>query len=138
MGETASIPKLWLGCGRRSKALGYMPNQAARILKGHRTKTIGLIIPSIADPFFASCAEAAQVIARTHDSLLIVTTTHNEPDAEIESVKVLMQHQTDGLIIAPAEIGQQRSAESAGSRRGAGSGARPAIAGFFDTVCGGG
>jgi LacI family transcriptional regulator len=84
------------------EALGYMPNQAARILKGHRTKTIGLIIPSIADPFFASCAEAAQVIARTHDSLLIVTTTHNEPDAEIESVKVLMQHQTDGLIVAPA------------------------------------
>ncbi len=85
------------------EALGYMPNQAARSLKGHRTKTIGLIIPSIADPFFASCAEAAQVIARTHDSLLIVTTTHNEPDAEIESVKVLMQHQTDGLIIAPAK-----------------------------------
>ncbi len=88
---------------RAIEALGYMPNQAARILKGHRTKTIGLIIPSIADPFFASCAEAAQVIARNHDSLLIVTTTHNEPEAEIESVKVLMQHQTDGLIIAPAK-----------------------------------
>lgn len=88
---------------RAIEALGYMPNQAARILKGHRTKTIGLIIPSIADPFFASCAEAAQVIARTHDSLLIVTTTHNESDAEIESVKVLMQHQTDGLIIAPSD-----------------------------------
>ena len=88
---------------RAIEALGYMPNQAARILKGHRTKTIGLIIPSIADPFFASCAEAAQVIARTHDSLLIVTTTHNETEAEIESVKVLMQHQTDGLIIAPSK-----------------------------------
>lgn len=88
---------------RAIEALGYMPNQAARILKGHRTKTIGLIIPSIADPFFSSCAEAAQVIARTHDSLLIVTTTANEPEAEVASVKVLMQHQTDGLIIAPAD-----------------------------------
>lgn len=96
-------PKTLARVRRAIEALGYMPNQAARILKGHRTKTIGLIIPSIADPFFASCAEAAQVIARTHDSLLIVTTTHNEPDAEIESVKVLMQHQTDGLIIAPAD-----------------------------------
>lgn len=83
-------------------ALGYLPNQAARILKGHRTKTIGLIIPSIADSFFSSCAEAAQSIARSHDSLLIVTTTQNDPVAEIEGVKVLMQHQTDGLIIAPA------------------------------------
>ncbi|HKU26311.1 MAG TPA: LacI family DNA-binding transcriptional regulator [Candidatus Sulfotelmatobacter sp.] len=88
---------------RAIDALGYRPNQAARILKGHRTKTIGLIIPSIADSFFASCAEAAQAIARTHDCLLIVTTTQNDPAAEIESVKVLMQHQTDGLIIAPSD-----------------------------------
>jgi len=96
-------PKTLARVRKAIEALSYMPNQAARILKGHRTKTIGLIIPSIADPFFASCAEAAQVIARTHDSLLIVTTTHNEPEAEIESVKVLMQHQTDGLIIAPSD-----------------------------------
>ncbi len=95
-------PKTLARVRKAIEALGYMPNQAARILKGHRTKTIGLIIPSIADPFFASCAEVAHVIARAHDSLLIVTTTHNEPEAEIESVKVLMQHQTDGLIIAPA------------------------------------
>ncbi|HEX3572707.1 MAG TPA: LacI family DNA-binding transcriptional regulator [Acidobacteriaceae bacterium] len=96
-------PKTLARVRKAIEALSYMPNNAARILKGHRTKTIGLIIPSIADSFFSSCAEAAQVIARTHDSLLIVTTTHNDPDAEIESVKVLMQHQTDGLIIAPAD-----------------------------------
>ncbi|MFP5230753.1 MAG: LacI family DNA-binding transcriptional regulator [Acidobacteriota bacterium] len=98
-------PKTLARVRKAIDALDYMPNQAARILKGHRTKTIGLIIPSIADPFFASCAEAAQVIARSHDSLLIVTSTHNESEAEIESVRILMQHQTDGLIIAPAKTG---------------------------------
>ncbi|HET9099038.1 MAG TPA: LacI family DNA-binding transcriptional regulator, partial [Acidobacteriaceae bacterium] len=82
--------------------LRYTPNQAARILKGDRTRTIGLLIPSIADPFFSSCAEAAQAIARSHDSLLIVTTTQNDPYAEVESVNVLMRHRADGLIIAPA------------------------------------
>jgi LacI family transcriptional regulator len=85
------------------EALGYMPNQAARSLKGHRTRTIGLIIPSIADPFFASCAEAAQAVARANDSLLIVTTTQNDPDTELESVNVLMSHRADGLIIAPSD-----------------------------------
>lgn len=35
--------------------LGYTPNQAARTLKGRRTMTIGLMIPSIADPFFQLC-----------------------------------------------------------------------------------
>ncbi|HZC43856.1 MAG TPA: LacI family DNA-binding transcriptional regulator [Acidobacteriaceae bacterium] len=83
--------------------LGYMPNHAARILKGGRTRTIGLVIPSIADPFFSSCAEAAQAVVRAHDSVLIVITTHNEPHAEVEGVNVLTRHRADGFIIAPAD-----------------------------------
>ena len=99
------------------KALGYVPNPAARSLKGYHTKTIGLIIPSIADPFFSSCAEAAQAVARAHESLLIVTTTQNDPRMELESVNVLLSHRADGLIIAPADSDNadlRASLESAG------------------------
>lgn len=88
---------------RAIEALGYMPNQAARILKGHPTRTIGLIIPSIADPFFACCAEAAQAVARAKESLLIVTTSQNDLHSEIESINVLMSHRVDGLIISPSD-----------------------------------
>jgi len=84
-----------------------MPNQAARVLKGDRTKTIGLIIPSIADPFFSSCAEAAQAVARSNDSLLIVTASHNDPHIEIENINILTSHRVDGLIIAPANSRSQ-------------------------------
>lgn len=83
--------------------LGYMPNQAARTLKGDRTRTIGFVIPSIADPFFSSCAEAAQAVARRNDSLLIVLTTQNEPRAELDAVQVLMRHRVDGFVIAPSD-----------------------------------
>lgn len=83
-------------------AMGYRPNQAARVLKGHRTKTIGLVIPSIADPFFSSCAEAAQAVAQANDSLLIVTASHNDPHSEIENLNILISHRVDGLIVAPA------------------------------------
>jgi LacI family transcriptional regulator len=96
-------PKTLARVLRVIETLGYSPNQAARTLKGHRTKTIGLVIPSIADPFFSSCAEAAQAVARANDSLLIVTTTQNDPHAEIESLDVLIRHRTDGLLIAPAD-----------------------------------
>ena len=87
--------------------LGYMPNQAARVLKGDRTKTIGLIIPSIADPFFSSCAEAAQAVARANDSLLIVTASHNDPHTELENLNILISHRVDGLILAPANSRSQ-------------------------------
>lgn len=89
------------------EALGYRPNQAARVLKGDRTKTIGLIIPSLADPFFSACAEAAQAVARANDSLLIVTATQNDPHTEIENVNVLISHRVDGLLIAPANSRSQ-------------------------------
>jgi len=92
---------------RAIDALGYVPNQAARILKGYRTRTIGLVIPSIADPFFSECAEAIQAVARANDSLLIVTTTHNDPRTEIDNINVLMHHQVDGLILAPANSHSQ-------------------------------
>jgi LacI family transcriptional regulator len=85
------------------ETLGYVPNQAARTLKGQRTKTIGLVIPSIADPFFSSCAEAAQAVARVNDSLLIVTVTGNDPRNEIDNLNVLIRHRVDGLIIVPAD-----------------------------------
>ena len=91
--------------------LGYMPNQAARVLKGERAKTIGMVIPSIADPFFSSCAEAAQAIARAHDSLLMVTVTNNDPRTEIENLNILMRHRTDGLLLAPANYQNQPLAE---------------------------
>jgi LacI family transcriptional regulator len=82
--------------------LGYQPNQAARILRGEQTKTIGLIVPSIADSFFATVAEVAQQIARAHDSLLIVTVSNNDPSVELENLNVLIRHRTDGLLLAPA------------------------------------
>ena len=85
------------------KDLGYMPNQAARVLKGHRTRTIGFVIPSIADSFFSNCAEVLQGIARSHDFLVIVLTTQNEANTERDAVNILMQHRVDGIVIAPAD-----------------------------------
>src|SRR5580658_11188456 len=100
-------PKTLAHVRRVIETLGYMPNQAARTLKGHRTKTIGLVIPSIADPFFSSCAEAAQAVARANDSLLIVTASHNDPHIEIENLNILISHRADGLILAPANSRSQ-------------------------------
>ncbi|MGA7158307.1 MAG: LacI family DNA-binding transcriptional regulator [Acidobacteriaceae bacterium] len=88
---------------RAIKELGYSPNQAARVLKGHRTRTIGFVVPSIADPFFSSCAEVLQAIARKNDFLLIVLTTQNEVGTERDAVNILMQHRVDGFVIAPAD-----------------------------------
>jgi LacI family transcriptional regulator len=96
-------PKTLARIQRAIEALGYMPNQAARTLKGDRTRIIGFVIPSIADPFFAACAEAAQAVAKLHDSLLIVLTTQNNGKAEHDAIRMLMRHRADGFILAPSD-----------------------------------
>ena len=100
-------PKTLVRIQRAIATLGYMPNQAARTLKGDRTRIVGLVIPSIADPFFSTCAEAAQAVAHTNDSLLIVLTTQNDTQAEMEAVQMLMRHRADGFLIAPADADDQ-------------------------------
>jgi LacI family transcriptional regulator len=83
--------------------LGYHPSHAARSLKGARSKTIGLIIPSVADPFFSAAAAAIQVVARAHDSLVLLAASDNLPQREREQVTALIQRRIDGLILAPSD-----------------------------------
>src|SRR5271168_1832226 len=45
------------------RKLGYEPNEAARMLKGQSSRTIGLIVPDLADTFFSICAHAVQQLA---------------------------------------------------------------------------
>lgn len=107
-GGQAVDPKTLQRVQRAIRSLGYLPNQAARTLKGDRTRAIGFIVPSIADPFFSSCAEAAQAVAHRNDSLLIVLTTQNDPKTELDAVSVLIRHRVDGFVIAPSDSKELR------------------------------
>jgi LacI family transcriptional regulator len=80
--------------------LEFIPNHAARTLRGEQTKTIGLIVPSIADSFFSSCAEAIQKVARRQGTLLILAVTNNDPAVEIATINTLLRR-TDGLLLVP-------------------------------------
>ena len=83
--------------------LGYHPNQAARSLKGARTKTIGLIVPSVADPFFSMAAAAIQDVARRHGTLVLLAASDNQHEREREQIITFIQRRIDGLILTPSE-----------------------------------
>lgn len=85
------------------KELGYHPNQAARSLKGAPTKTIGLIVPSVADPFFSAAAAAIQEVAHAHGTLVLLAASDNSPSREQEQITTFIQRRIDGLILAPSD-----------------------------------
>lgn len=84
------------------KELGYQPSYAARALKGARSNTIGLIVPSVADPFFSSAAAAIEEVAGHHDTLVLLSASENDPRKEEREVNALIRRRVDGLIIAPS------------------------------------
>ncbi|MDA4891703.1 LacI family DNA-binding transcriptional regulator [Streptomyces sp. MS2A] len=81
-----------------AERLGYQPNQAARLLRGGRSGSIGLIIPDITNPFFAPILKAIQVRARRHGQTVLVADGDEHPDAELDAIEVL-RPRVDGLVL---------------------------------------
>jgi LacI family transcriptional regulator len=84
------------------KKLGFQPNQAARILKGESTKSLGIVVPSIADPFFSCLAAAAEQVARAKGYIVIVVSSGGDTAIEQSEIEALTRHRIDGLLIAPS------------------------------------
>ena len=63
--------------------IGYVPNEAARILKGTRSSVIGLIVPDLADPFFAELGHAVQQTAWDAGYMTLMAASGHREDLEI-------------------------------------------------------
>lgn len=98
-------PEMLARIQRVMDELGYQPNVAARSLKSERSRTIGLIIPSITDPFFAKFAEVAEVHARRQDYVVILLTSQDRAQSELEDLQIFERHRVDGLLLVPPRSG---------------------------------
>lgn len=80
--------------------LNFRRNLASIALRRGRTDTIGLVVDSLDDPFFAAVAAAVEQAAGL-SSLVITASSHAEPQRQREVVRRLLEHRIDGLILAP-------------------------------------
>lgn len=88
--------------------LQYRPNELARAFRGQRSRTIGLIIPYLYDPFFANCAHAVTSVAKEHGYSVVITTSDEDPDIEHDQAEQMLQRHVDGLVVIPARFRQSR------------------------------
>ncbi len=84
------------------KNLGYRPNQAARVLKGHRARMIGLIVPDLSDPFFGMCAAAVEEFAFGHGYMTLIVASQRDAEVEKNEVDMMMGQNIAGLVIVPS------------------------------------
>lgn len=88
------------------KSLGYTPNFAARSMAAKRTFTIGAIVPTMENAFFAQGLQAFQEEIHAHGYTLLVSSSAYSPAAEEEQIRTLVARGADGLLL----IGHDRDA----------------------------
>ena len=87
-----------------AEKLHYAPNQLARSLRIRQTHTIGLVIPDISNPFFASIAKVVEMEARKAGYSIMLCDSQENTHIEIDSLRLLQSRNVDGLIIS--SVGQ--------------------------------
>ncbi|MBD1388674.1 LacI family DNA-binding transcriptional regulator [Neiella sp. HB171785] len=83
--------------------LGYTPNANARALVTRKSKTIGVVIPEISDPFFASLATGVEQVARETSNQLLLSTGKISAQTELEAIQLLIEQRCD-IIIAHSKL----------------------------------
>ena len=78
---------------------GFVPNEVARSLFKKSAKLIGLILPSIENPFFAQLAGAIERKADKHGYRLVLCNTGSNVEKERAAMQMLMSMNADGIIL---------------------------------------
>lgn len=96
-GSTASLVRQVIA------ELGYEPNELARGLRISETKTIGVIVSNVLNPFFTSIVRGIEDIASAANYNIMLCNTDEEPEKEKQYIQALVGKQVDGLIIASTD-----------------------------------
>jgi LacI family transcriptional regulator len=83
-------------------ALDYIPNRLARSLVSQQTRTIGLIVPDVVNPFFAPVIRGAEMTARKAGYRVLLCNSEGDLRLEREYIEDLVAHRVEGLLLAPA------------------------------------
>ena len=88
---------------KAAEELNYQPNQIARSLRMSSTKTIGLIVADIANPFFGNLARIIENEASNHGYTMIIGSSDEDKNKTDSLINTLSNRQVDGFIIVPTE-----------------------------------
>ena len=82
------------------KETGFVPNEVARTLFRKSAKTIGLVVPSIRNPFFTELAAHVDAMALQRGFRPFLCNTGYDPEKEKAAVQMLVSMNADAIIIA--------------------------------------
>jgi DNA-binding LacI/PurR family transcriptional regulator len=85
--------------------IGYHPNAIARALKARTSSAIGIVVPDLANPFYAELAVGVERAASALGYAVLTAHTECAPLTEEEAGRALIERRVDGVIIAGISLG---------------------------------
>jgi LacI family transcriptional regulator len=84
------------------ESLRYVRNEPARLLRSGQSRTVGLIVPDVANPFFTDVARGVEDVTSAAGILVIVCNSDSGVDKEARYLRMLAEHQVLGVLDVPA------------------------------------
>jgi LacI family transcriptional regulator len=85
-----------------AERLSYEVNHVARSLKTRSTRTIAIVAPELANDFFMELAEGMERELDGEGYTLLIASSSNSVEAEVERLKLLTRRLVDGIVVIPA------------------------------------
>ncbi|WP_393915980.1 LacI family DNA-binding transcriptional regulator [Halostreptopolyspora alba] len=96
-----------------ARELGYSGNSIASALRRNRTDTVGMVVPSIGNPFFTSLVESVEHVLQAEGRQLFLCDSRQDPEVERQHLRSMIARQVDGIIISPCHGSESASAVQA-------------------------
>jgi len=85
------------------RSLGFQRNDLARALRrGQRSRTVGLVIEDVSNPFYSAIARGVEDEVSRHGLLVIAGSSDEDPGRERKMLQLLCERRVDGLLVVPA------------------------------------
>lgn len=85
-----------------AERLGYVINSLAASLRNRKTRTIGLVIADVSNPFFGALTSGVEASLADAGHSIILANSGNMEAREQSLVQILVEKQVDGIILAPS------------------------------------
>lgn len=83
-----------------AEELNYEPNQTAIFFKQRRTFTIGVILPSLSEPFFSSAISEIENVAADQNYTVLMGQSHDDAARELQIIQTFRKHRVDGILMS--------------------------------------
>ncbi|MFT3974806.1 MAG: LacI family DNA-binding transcriptional regulator [Amaricoccus sp.] len=102
-GKTTVSPEIVARVHAAVEALGYVRDNRAARLRSGKSRLVGLIVPDLTNPMFASFVSTLEHLARLDHYDLVVVSSRNDPAEEAERLGKIREWRPAGLIVLPCD-----------------------------------